>query len=91
MNAAATYPQEPTRGEQTPASYKPRLGDAVWDSEARRIGEVMDFIDPYVQLRPIGGGIEWDAKPGRLRPATRAEALSAEVSKANARSRGELL
>lgn len=35
--------------------------------------------------------MEWDAKPVRLRPVTVGEVLSAGVSVANARSRGELL
>jgi hypothetical protein len=49
----------------------------------------MGHEGPYFQLRPVGGGREWDAS-GPLRPPTDAERLSAGVAMANARSRGEL-
>jgi hypothetical protein len=69
-------------------AYKPRLGDVVEDTQRQKVGKVMGFVGPYVQLRPVGGGIEWDARPDRLRLVTLAEALSAGVAVANARSRG---
>ncbi|MEU2930578.1 hypothetical protein ABZ636_36955 [Streptomyces sp. NPDC007251] len=67
----------------------PRLNDVVEDTAAQRIGRVMGFVGTYVQLRPLGGGREWDAAPHALRPVTVDEALSASVAVANARSRGE--
>lgn len=70
--------------------YQPNVGDTVEDTGRRRIGKVMGSDGPYVQLRPIGGGREWDAEPSKLRPLTKGEALSAGVAEANARSRGEL-
>ncbi|TQE35487.1 hypothetical protein [Streptomyces ipomoeae] len=69
--------------------HKLKPGDTVEDTESKRVGKVMGFEGPYVQLRPVGGGREWDAKPGKLRLLTLAEALSAGVAAANARSRGE--
>lgn len=69
--------------------YKPTVGDTVEDTGSRRVGRVMDLVGPFVQVRPIGGGLEWDAEPGKLRRLTLAEALSAGVAAANARSRGE--
>jgi hypothetical protein len=69
--------------------YELKLGDLVEDTGAQRVGRVMGFEGPYVQLRPVDGGREWDARPERLRPATLAEVLSTGVAKANARSRGE--
>lgn len=69
--------------------YEPTVGDTVEDTSSRRVGKVMDFVGPLVQLRPIGGGLEWDADPGKLRPLAPYEALSAGVAVANARSRGE--
>lgn len=42
---------------------------------------------PYVQLRPLGGGREWDADPYTVRPLTHSETLHALVAEANARSR----
>jgi hypothetical protein len=67
--------------------YQPRLGDTVEDTSRRKTGRVMGFVGPYVQLRPVGGGIEWDSRSENLRPATDAEALSTGVAAANARSR----
>ncbi|WP_051745182.1 hypothetical protein [Streptomyces yerevanensis] len=69
--------------------YTPEIGDLVWDEATRKVGRVMDRVGPYWQLKPPGGGREWDAR-GPLRPATVAERLSAGVALANARSRGEL-
>jgi hypothetical protein len=71
-------------------TYEPRLGDLVEDTGAKKIGKVMGFEGPYVQLRPVGGGREWDAEPCKLRAVTVSEALRDGVSVANARSRGEL-
>ncbi|WEH20493.1 hypothetical protein [Streptomyces sp. VNUA24] len=67
------------------------LGDTVRDAGSGRIGRVMGFVGPYVQLRPVGGGREWDALLEGLRPATRSEALREGVARSNARSRGERL
>lgn len=72
-------------------AYKPTVGDTVEDTSTGRIGKVMGCVGTYVQLRPIGGGLEWDAKPGDLQLATDAQALSSAVAAANARSRGESL
>lgn len=65
------------------------VGDTVEDTGRKRVGRVMGHVGPYVQLRPIGGGREWDAEPDKLRRLTLSEALSAGVAEANARSRGE--
>jgi hypothetical protein len=70
-------------------AYKPQIGDTVEDTGRKKTGKVMGFVGPYVQLRPVVGGIEWDARPDRLPLVTLAEALSAGVAVANARSRGE--
>ncbi|WP_189397081.1 hypothetical protein [Streptomyces sp. FBKL.4005] len=54
----------------------------------------MDHLDGFVWLRPVGGGTEWTALPGDVRPmdVRKQEALlRARVASANARSRGELL
>ena len=66
----------------------PEIGDVVYDEVTRRVGELRGRVGPYWQLRPVGGGREWDA-PGPIRHATAAEKLSAGVALANARSRGE--
>ncbi|MCE7080360.1 hypothetical protein [Streptomyces sp. ST2-7A] len=46
----------------------PRVGEIVHDTRLDRTGRVMGHIGPYVQLRPLSGGREWDADPDRLRP-----------------------
>jgi hypothetical protein len=69
----------------------PKLGDTVEDTGCKRVGKVMGFEGPYVQLRPIAGGIEWDACAEKLRPLTVVEALGAGMAVVNARSRGERL
>lgn len=66
--------------------YTPEIGDLVYDDVSHRVGEVRGQEGPYWQLRPVGGGREWDAR-NPLRPATAAEKLSAGVALANARSR----
>ncbi|MFC8593718.1 DUF6461 domain-containing protein [Streptomyces atroolivaceus] len=64
-----------------------RVGTAVYDDGSGRVGLVMGHDGPHLQLRPLGGGREWDAEPSRLRPLGPAELLSARVAEANARSR----
>jgi hypothetical protein len=70
-------------------AYTPEIHDLVFDEATRKVGQVMGRVGPCWQLRPPGGGREWDAS-GPLRPATAAEKLSAGVALVNARSRGEL-
>ncbi|GHE68594.1 hypothetical protein [Streptomyces capitiformicae] len=71
--------------------YRPKLGDTVEYMRTKRFGKIMGFEGPYVQLRPVGGGREWDADPGDLRLLMLMEALSAGVAAANKRSKGERL
>jgi hypothetical protein len=56
---------------------QPPLGTCVVDTRTGRVGFVMGHEGPYVQLRPHGGGLEWDAEPTALRTATTAERLDA--------------
>ncbi|MDH6630542.1 hypothetical protein M2271_008403 [Streptomyces sp. LBL] len=65
----------------------PTVGEAVHDGARDRVGRVMGHEGPYLQLRPLAGGREWDAEPDHLRPLTQDELLSALVAEANARSR----
>lgn len=65
----------------------PAVGDVVHDTARERVGRVIGRTGPYLQLRPLAGGLEWDAEPGSLRLLTDAELLSARVAEANARSR----
>ncbi|MFD8216925.1 hypothetical protein ACFXKC_02030 [Streptomyces sp. NPDC059340] len=69
---------------------KPPIGSYVVDTRTEKVGLVMGHEGPYVQLRPLGGGKEWDVAPDAVRRATAAERLSAATAYANARSRGEV-
>jgi hypothetical protein len=77
----------PHTGAPSPA---PAVGTAVRDTARDRIGTVMGHEGPYLQLRPLSGGREWDADAGRVQLLTPAELLSARVAETNARSRTDL-
>jgi hypothetical protein len=62
-------------------------GALLYDPATDKVGEYQDKSGPYALLRPVGGGREWQADPGSLRPATDAERLRAGVRAANARPR----
>ncbi|MEU9603219.1 hypothetical protein [Streptomyces sp. NPDC048057] len=72
-------------------SYVPALGDVVLDAATHKVGRVMDRMCQLVQLRPLDGGLEWDASPHDLTPASppapRTTALSAAIAQVNAVSR----
>lgn len=57
------------------------------DARDGRIGRVMGNVGPYVQLRPPGGGREWDCPPDALRPAPPGEVLRARVQERNRQRR----
>ncbi|WP_329134085.1 hypothetical protein [Streptomyces sp. NBC_00670] len=73
-----------------PQPRTPPVGAYAVDTRRGLLGVVMGHEGPYVQLRPLGGGREWDVEPGALRSATPAERLSAATAYVNARSRGEV-
>lgn len=50
------------------SSYAPAVGELVWDTAAKRLGQVMDDKWSRYQLRPPGGGIEWNAAPSDVHP-----------------------
>ncbi|MFC8671600.1 hypothetical protein ACFUEN_02875 [Streptomyces griseorubiginosus] len=49
------------------------VGSYVVDTRTGKVGVVMGHEGPYVQLRPYGGGREWDATPDAVREATPVE------------------
>ncbi|MER6032548.1 MULTISPECIES: hypothetical protein [unclassified Streptomyces] len=67
---------------------KPPVGSCAVDTRTGRLGIVMGHEGPYVQLRPYGGGREWDCDPRAVREATHAERLRAETAYAGARTAG---
>ncbi|MEU5342994.1 hypothetical protein AB0H18_19515 [Streptomyces sp. NPDC020766] len=66
---------------------KPPVGTTASDTRSGRVGLVMGHEGPYVQLRPLKGGREWDVPPEHIRSATLSQALSGAVAEYNARSR----
>ncbi len=62
-------------------------GALVYDAVAERVGTYQAKAGPYLLLRPVGGGREWEADPARVRPATQRERVSAELRAANQRTR----
>ncbi|WP_435858754.1 hypothetical protein [Streptomyces pathocidini] len=65
----------------------PERGSYAVDTRTDRIGQVMDHYGLFVQLRPPGGGLEWDCPPDALRPAARHDELRARVAELNRGSR----
>ncbi|MBD0423871.1 hypothetical protein H0H10_32725 [Streptomyces sp. TRM S81-3] len=61
-------------------------GSLVYDPRTRRVGEYQGLSGPYVMLRPVGGGREWQADPALVRAATSEERISAGVRAVNGRS-----
>jgi hypothetical protein len=92
VSDAETTPPGPVGGAHVPGvgAYVPVVGSYAVDTRDGRVGVVMGKEGPYVQLRPFGGGREWDADPEALRAATAMERLRAATAYENARSRGEV-
>jgi hypothetical protein len=66
---------------------EPSLGTYAVDTRTNRVGQVMGHEGPYVQLRPPGGGREWDVPPEAVRPASVRDELRARVTERNWESR----
>ncbi|TKA12027.1 hypothetical protein FCI23_08295 [Actinacidiphila oryziradicis] len=58
----------------------PPVGTWVRDARRECDAVVMAAVGTYVQLRPVKGGTEWDAKPKDIRPLTAREELSSRMS-----------
>ncbi|GAA4656911.1 hypothetical protein GCM10023347_03790 [Streptomyces chumphonensis] len=65
----------------------PKRGACAVDLRTGRVGEVMDQLGRFVQLRPLRGGVEWDCPRDQLREATAAERLRADLAEVNRRTR----
>ncbi|MEV5509088.1 hypothetical protein [Streptomyces orinoci] len=76
----------PTQPNPAP-TQDPQPGTYVVDTRTGRLGQVMAREGKFLQLRPPRGGLEWDAEPHAVRPATPAERLTANVQAANSASR----
>ncbi|MEU6374583.1 hypothetical protein [Streptomyces sp. NPDC046909] len=62
---------------------RPPLGSYVVDGRDRRIGEVMGHLGGRVQLRPVGGGKEWDCPPESTELVGQQEVLREQVRARN--------
>ncbi|MDO0913561.1 hypothetical protein QQM39_22755 [Streptomyces sp. DT2A-34] len=69
---------------------RPGIGALAKDSARDRIGVVMGEVGGRVQIRPIGGGTEWDAMPDNVVTPTAREELSARLAIGNRNSRNGL-
>ncbi|MEU0336601.1 hypothetical protein [Streptomyces sp. NPDC006193] len=65
----------------------PAVGSYAVDVRTGRIGEVRGHVGGYVQLRPVGGGREWDCPPGEVEPAPPGEVLRERVRRMNREAR----
>lgn len=91
-NACPNAQEPPDIPEPPQPSRPPALGALVVDtSRADRVGEFRGMAGVRWSLRPVGGGREWEAEPGHVRPALVMEQLRARTAWLNARSRGEVL
>ncbi|MGD3106682.1 MULTISPECIES: hypothetical protein [unclassified Streptomyces] len=68
------------------SAYVPAKGEIVRDILRDRVGRVMDREGDCFQLRPLGGGVEWDADPKGLAPVPVSVALSGDVAHLNRHS-----
>ncbi|MFJ9908599.1 hypothetical protein ACIRVK_38050 [Streptomyces sp. NPDC101152] len=62
---------------------RPAVGTHAVDERDGRIGEVMGHVGGRVQLRPVGGGREWECPPESASPAPAGEVLRAQVRSRN--------
>ncbi|GGZ73698.1 hypothetical protein ACFOOM_00625 [Streptomyces echinoruber] len=66
---------------------RPGIGELAKDTASGRIGVVMGEVGGRVQIRPIGGGVEWEAMPGNVVAPSAREELSARLAVRNGNSR----
>ncbi|NUR03915.1 MAG: hypothetical protein HOY79_47620 [Streptomyces sp.] len=69
---------------------RPGIGELAKDTASGRIGVVMGEVGARVQIRPIGGGVEWDVRPDNVVALTAREELSARLAIRNGNSRDGL-
>ncbi|MCX4821990.1 hypothetical protein OG883_19290 [Streptomyces sp. NBC_01142] len=66
---------------------RPGIGELAKDTASGRIGVLMGETGGRVQMRPIRGGIEWDAMPDKVAALSAREELSARLAVKNNNSR----
>ncbi|MGG2466002.1 hypothetical protein ACO0M4_40640 [Streptomyces sp. RGM 3693] len=68
------------------SAHDPAKGEIVRDRLRDRVGRVMDHEGACFQLRPLGGGVEWDVAPEDIEPVAVSAALSDHVAELNRHS-----
>ncbi|WP_267242665.1 hypothetical protein [Streptomyces sp. PR69] len=63
------------------------IGTYAVDVRDGRVGRIMGRVGPCLQLRPPGGGREWDCPLNAARAAPLGEVLRARVREINAEGR----
>lgn len=66
---------------------RPAVGELAKDTAKDRIGIVMGRIGGRVQIRPLQGGVEWDAMPDAVEAPSPREELSARLAVRNEMTR----
>ncbi|MFE7615635.1 hypothetical protein [Streptomyces sp. NPDC057496] len=85
-------PEENTAAHRQESPQVPSLGTLLVDTGHRdRVGEFRGVSGPYWSLRPVCGGMEWEAEPAHVRFPEPMERLRAEIARCNARSAGRIL
>ncbi|WP_240659811.1 hypothetical protein [Streptomyces sp. WAC 01529] len=59
---------------------RPGIGELAKDNAKGRVGVVMGKVGGRVQIRPIGGGTEWDAMPDNVAMLSAREELSTRLA-----------
>ncbi|MGA5634482.1 hypothetical protein [Streptomyces lydicamycinicus] len=78
--------------QQVPtAKTLPDVGEIVHDTSTDKVGEFRGALSGRWMLRPLGGGVEWEAKPEAVEPAGTAEHVRALAAEHNARCRNNRL
>jgi len=72
---------------ETESETAPPVGTLALDTARGKVGEVMDHVGSYVQMRPRDGGREWDVLPEDVQPLSAGDALTDRVAEANRHSR----
>ncbi|MEU8975429.1 hypothetical protein AB0D11_40515 [Streptomyces monashensis] len=55
---------------------RPGVRELAKDTGSGRIGVVMGKVGGRVQMRPVGGGVEWDARPDNVVTPSEQEKLT---------------
>lgn len=74
-----SHRQTEERDGKTSHEKQPDGGTIAVDTRSGREGRITGGAGPYVQLRPVGGGVEWDVPPDLVQPADRVEELRARL------------